>query len=368
MSDYYVATTGNDTTGDGSSGNPYASLGKAVTVAQAGAAGWNIYIKTGSYSVTSTTANANGGVISLTQNGTEAALNRILAYTTTPGDGGTAILSASGISSCTMIACTAHRTCVDGVEVNGNSLTSIRGFNSTSGYTLRLRNCIARNCTNYGFNVGGPFLFRCQAIGCSDRGYQVLAPSILFGCAASACSGFGLVFNAGSKGVSCVSYSHTGANGYGFYINNGDSAELVGCTAYGCSKSGFIFGGTNNYDSDFINCLSYGNTTYGFEAGAARAANALTNCAAGGNTSGNLHANLSGANSVTALTGDPFTDAASGDFSLNNTAGAGADCRAAGIGPAGQTSYIDIGAVQHQDSGGGGGYAPVGPSFIRGIS
>lgn len=35
MTDIYIATTGNDTTGDGSSGNPYASFTKAMTVALA---------------------------------------------------------------------------------------------------------------------------------------------------------------------------------------------------------------------------------------------------------------------------------------------------------------------------------------------
>lgn len=57
------------------------------------------------------------------------------------------------------------------------------------------------------------------------------------------------------------------------------------------------------------------------------------------------------------LTGDPFVARASGNFELNNTAGAGAVCRAAGFpGVTGMgTGYIDIGTLQHQDSGGGGG-------------
>lgn len=68
------------------------------------------------------------------------------------------------------------------------------------------------------------------------------------------------------------------------------------------------------------------------------------------NTSG-LGADLEERNAIS-LTGDPFTNAASEDFTLNNTAGAGAACRAASDLWGG---YLDIGAVQHQDSGGGGG-------------
>lgn len=55
------------------------------------------------------------------------------------------------------------------------------------------------------------------------------------------------------------------------------------------------------------------------------------------------------------LTGDPFTNGAAGDFSLNNTASAGAACRATGspgIFPGGLTTgYLDIGSAQHQDTG-----------------
>ena len=52
-----------------------------------------------------------------------------------------------------------------------------------------------------------------------------------------------------------------------------------------------------------------------------------------------------------ALSADPFTNAAGNDFSLNNTASGGADCRAAGFPGAmqtGGTGYPDVGALQHQ--------------------
>jgi len=57
-----------------------------------------------------------------------------------------------------------------------------------------------------------------------------------------------------------------------------------------------------------------------------------------------------------ALTVEPYTDAASNDYSLNNTAGGGADCRAAQLFAGGKTAnFRDIGAMQHEDTGGGGG-------------
>jgi hypothetical protein len=58
------------------------------------------------------------------------------------------------------------------------------------------------------------------------------------------------------------------------------------------------------------------------------------------------------------LTADPFTNAAGGDFSLNNTAGGGALLRATGypgVFPGGTTTgYLDIGAAQHQLGSGSG--------------
>ncbi len=78
------------------------------------------------------------------------------------------------------------------------------------------------------------------------------------------------------------------------------------------------------------------------------------------NTSGNFNNFSAGTNDVT-LTGDPFTNAAGGDYSLNSTAGAGAACKAAafpGVSLFG-TGYLDIGALQSQGSGGAGGAVPI---------
>ena len=49
----YVATTGNDGTGDGSAGAPYLTLGHAVTQATAGD---TIYVTAGTYTITSQVA------------------------------------------------------------------------------------------------------------------------------------------------------------------------------------------------------------------------------------------------------------------------------------------------------------------------
>lgn len=58
------------------------------------------------------------------------------------------------------------------------------------------------------------------------------------------------------------------------------------------------------------------------------------------------------------LTTDPFTNSSGGDFTLNNESGGGALCRSIGAPKflnydGTQTSFSDIGALQHEDGGGG---------------
>jgi hypothetical protein len=72
------------------------------------------------------------------------------------------------------------------------------------------------------------------------------------------------------------------------------------------------------------------------------------------------------------LTGNPYTNSAGGDFTLNNTAGAGAACRAAGTPGAlpgvTQTGKLDLGVFQHADAGGGGGGGLLtGPGMAGGM-
>jgi hypothetical protein len=86
----------------------------------------------------------------------------------------------------------------------------------------------------------------------------------------------------------------------------------------------------------------------------------IMSCFAYNNTGGNFSTNFNQdtKTACTVLSGDPFTNAAGGDFSLNNTAGAGAlvrDGAAVGAWPgiSTTTAYQDAGAIQHPDPAGG---------------
>lgn len=67
------------------------------------------------------------------------------------------------------------------------------------------------------------------------------------------------------------------------------------------------------------------------------------------NSGGDYSGNISEGGNDVVLSADPYTAIGSDDFTLNNTAGGGADCRNAG------ENNLDIGAYQHADAGGGGG-------------
>ncbi len=116
-----------------------------------------------------------------------------------------------------------------------------------------------------------------------------------------------------------------------------------------------------------MNCLSegagQGGSGYGFKGNSTAHSNSLINCASDGAGTGATDGTFGLVIGQILYTGTAFTAAASDDFSLNNTAGAGALLRAAGY-PSSFTglstsSYPDIGAAQSKAaSGGGGGYRP----------
>lgn len=109
----------------------------------------------------------------------------------------------------------------------------------------------------------------------------------------------------------------------------------------------YIQRGGNNYGFAFTNVVAWGS------GGSSKFFNGETEVRPGvqvNNAVGNMGASDSNVGNWPAigavtLTSDPFTS--SSDLSLNNTAGGGADCRAAGT-----WDFEDIGAIQHEDAGG----------------
>lgn len=75
----YVATTGNDDTGNGTSANPYKTITKALSVAPKNLAGLSItiHIATGTYAETVAIKGFTGGVLRLSGNSAKVTIDRI---------------------------------------------------------------------------------------------------------------------------------------------------------------------------------------------------------------------------------------------------------------------------------------------------
>jgi hypothetical protein len=366
MADIYVATTGNDATGNGSSGNPYATPGKAGSVM---AGGDRVLIKAGTYTQTSASANVAGGYIDPPV-GTAAARTQVVGYNATVGDldnvndftNFPTIKSFAGGAS-TLLRATNNFVNVRNLIADCNSQANY-GF-YTPGDNNQIVNCKAINqtgTTQGGFYIVGNrvLMWRCLASSCGV-GFN-LGGSVTYavGCVATGCTTAG--FTSGVTYMvltNCIAYGNTGGSTDGFQFTGATTGlSMIGCVSRGNGRDGLRITVALT-QAVILNSVFTSNTGYGINSTTTNAAvwAAADYNAFYSNTAGARNQLPAGDHDVT-LSGDPFTNAASGDFSLNSTAGAGLALQATGwpgVFPGGLTTgYGDIGAAQHQASGGGG--------------
>lgn len=304
-------------------------------------AGNIVYVKAGTYTITSASTNTAAGCVNLSNGAI------LEGYNSTPGDLGTPpLLQASGISTFTLVTVANNSDCiVRNISVDGANLTSSRGFaiGRALGYKLT-----AINCTNSGIanNTGVPLLLFCKVSGCSSQ------PAILNG-RCYWCEAYSNTITGISTSSDCyysLAYNNSGASSDGIVLTAAGTTAL-GCTAYNNGRYGMS--ATPATGCYMQNCISESNATRGFSL----VGGYIIDCYAYNNTT-----NFS-------LTGNPviqqgsitgsasaLTNPGSGDFSLNANNPGGAQCKGTGFPgafPAGtSTSYNDIGAIQHQGGGG----------------
>jgi parallel beta-helix repeat protein len=204
--------------------------------------------------------------------------------------------------------------------------------------------CNKSNSVTGAFLVGGQtWLLRCIShdnIGTNGNGFMIGAGTILDRCIADT--------NGGS----------------GIYTTTPSRFVISGCDLYNNGGSGIIMSGTNRPLIE--NCNFVKNGRYGIEGYDAVARSGdIVNCGFGAGTQANTSGQLNNMDNLVQhglVTYDddvtPWVDPANGDFRINLAAakgtGRGAFTQTAGS-YAGAVGYPDIGAVQHQDAGGGGG-------------
>lgn len=322
-------------------GGAFASPGRASNV---GVAGNAYHIKAGSgYTFTTASTNTPTGCFAPIGGSSISTASTVAGFGSTRGDGTQAVFTLAGaVSTATMVSFSSNYFFCSFISVDGANNTSSRGIQVYSSYRCKAVNC--KNACHFGGVV-----VRGEATGAGTSQAAFMLCSSSFGSEAYANAVNGYTQTAVTF---CLSYGQTSsANGFTVPTNGGPLANLV---AYGNSGSGVLSDGSNRA-AVFANIISVGNSAYGANNSGSSVISVWLNLATYNNTSGATSgipsANLIGA--VT-LSGDPFTNAASGDFSLNDTSGAGASCRAAGFPgpfPRGTTTgYVDTGAAQHANS------------------
>lgn len=333
--------------------------------------GNSIFVRSGTYTLGSSTANVTTGKISIgNASPAYATPNRIEGYGTIPGDLGTRpVISAGAITGIVILNLVAQLSEARNLTVDGNGQTSVNGITSAGGSIgIRVYDCKAQNCTTTGFGSNFATVYqRCIATGCSGTAGFFFDTSS-FGAIVTDCEAYGnttvgIYAAGGGAFVNCISSANSGAGSDGFTME-GQPSLFINCVSYGNGRHGFNM----NLDSSgvLMNCIAEGNAGWGYKGNLTLTwCTTIINCAGYNNTSGNVDtADIPkpAVNFVTNTTGSFFTNAAGGDFSLNATANQGALARGAGypgLMPRGtSTGYLDIGAIQHADPAGGTG--PIG--------
>lgn len=358
ISNYYVDPVGgNDTTGDGSIGTPWATVQKALdTITRNGTDGDQINVKAGGADVLSS-------ALSLTTYGTSlsaAAPLIIRGYTSAANDGG--IGQVSGNSSVAVFSGTvSHFQIVDMSIING-----VDGF-SNSGATVKIINCsFTGNSGAYACRVGASSMVeRCYFSGNSstaDLYFSNSGGAAYHNYIAKSSGSYGIqtasgnaivgnIVNLGGTGLlgifcqggTCFVmlnsvYNSTAGTSRGIYINANTNSTVVNNIVEGFSGAGGD--GIEIVNNSII-------AVYGY--------NAYYNNTSSLTNGGKIDVNLGNDQSLGA---SPFTAPGSGNFSVGATVKALAWPSA--FNTVSTSQYLDIGAAQIQIPTASGGRRPRG--------
>jgi hypothetical protein len=334
MATYYVdGAVGNDSNGGTSqgAGNAWATLAKAAATL---ANGDICYVKaTGVYPISAPVSfNAGSGSVLY------YSATRVIGYATTPGDNGRATVQRSSGSSFTMLDVIGNGWTLENFIVDGASGTAIRGV-SLGGYSNALINSKVLNCTNSGVAVAGNHtaMIRCEVTACSGGSAAVRAEGAIgteiFGCYIHGNTVTGIYTNTGAPHVvsHCVLAANTGASSDGIEVTT-YPVSIRNCVCYGNGRDGLRVS-TFWIIGQITNNIFGSNSGYGLNAAAMSPGRVDPRCDYNvyWNNGGGEWNNVLGGPHDVGLSGNPFTNAAGGDFTLNNIAGAGAACRGAGF-------------------------------------
>lgn len=346
----------------GSTGGTYAMGGSLLTISKAAGAylaGNTIWVKSGTYTLTSTItfATSGGALTPITVEG----------YNSTHGDLGTYPEITSSTNSVNLITYNmsaayitfrnlklTHTAGTKGHGFTGSATVPSgyiaidrcnvdgvqRGFNSATrpASNLFISNSIFQNCVDYGI---------------ANEGNTHIISSVIYNNGS-----VGFYYNSGNTTRIVITRSVIAKNAaQGILDNNtvrSNSLFIDSCVIEGNGSDAIKSAETTGTLSIVCqNTIIYNNNGYAVNCAAATEAIFWKNNALGANASGS-YANFTKTGTDISLSGDPFVAKGTGkNWGLNNTAGAGAACRSAGFPGAmieiTTTGYLDIGVAQHQE-------------------
>jgi hypothetical protein len=335
--------TASSTGGAGKLGGAFASLAP-LFVSTAGnfyTSLNSIWVKTGTYTVTST----------LQINSTQGFY--IYGYGSTHGDNGTRPLITTATNSTALFLMSGGSTFFFWHNLNFSNTASTRAdcFSRSGGGSYPF--LFIESCTFDGFavainghNAGGTvfsdiFTSKVEIKNCTSSAIinlfsiHLMAGTYIHNCGADA-----VVLEGGGQWWSFDRVIIANNTGKGLKLqgdsSNGGVNTITNCTIYGNTGDGifwnFNFSSIGPWNFVLMNSIIYGNGGWGLNA----QSNTFTqnfvnkNNALGGNTSGNRSSGIPAAWNDVTLTANPFTNPSSGDFTLNSTAGGGLACKGAG--------------------------------------
>lgn len=324
-------------------GGSLATVGQSSAINVAGS--WTfVRNDAGTNNVTSATPSVAGGTVTLPAASSSTQTTRFEGMMSRWKDNGTAptILAGNSISTFTVVTANNAGINVENLILDGASLTSSRGINTTA--STRVWNVLCKNFTNTAItgNVNG-WVYFCQATGCSTTAAFINGNFRWCSAYSNTITGFSACANI----IGCVSANNSGGSSNGFALSGVGYAES--CTAYTCGGAGFASTVSTNTQT-LVNCLSVSNAGAALSTTASTSNLVMINFAHYGNGSGvTTNVTFPQVNTI-ALTDDPFVNAAGNNFALNTVAGGGASVRGLSQALAGlsSTTYPDGGAVQSQ--------------------
>lgn len=326
MATIFVRPSGDDSTGNGTEGNPYRTPGRG-----AADVGNNdiLAIQTGTYVQTSTSSNVAGGICSPSATG-----HQIIGYETTVGDNGTKpilVAQATNTSGCLVLN-----------GLGGPSVRNIRFQLDAGSTSSRLvipssEFGVIDNC-DFEYVSSGSTGEAVSPISGSRNGFvrNCKFAGAFSTAISNAGSSHGNFIDGATVGIS-ISGASGGINGniltrcgQGVRVaNNAIMAIVSGNIAYDCTGDGFgMTSNSERYGAHFIHNGAVNCGGYGFNrSGSNPTYLDLVGNFTFGNTSGRATGFRSDIDPII-LTANPFIDADNDNFNLNDTADGGAVLRA----------------------------------------